>query len=317
MTLGRLRREIEPVTRRQFHAFLARWQHTQPGTQLHGAEGVLEIIRQLQGYEVPAAPWESQILTQRIAGYEPELLDELCLSGEVMWARVSPHPALDDSEGRRIRATRVAPIALLLREDAGWLDRGAREYGGIRVAVGRGSGSRWRRWKEWRAVLRRPGAYDASASRAKSEDALWELVAAGLVTADGFDNLRALIDPERRRGGAAASGGPWHSAGRWALVPRESTADPERVREVGRATAGAMGRALPRSPGARGGRSGVARAAAGAAAHGGARADSRRPVRRMDSRESSLRGPKRSTCCALCGVRGIWGWRWSSVAEIR
>ena len=30
--------------------------------------------------------------------YEPELLDELCLSGEVMWARVSPHPALEEAK---------------------------------------------------------------------------------------------------------------------------------------------------------------------------------------------------------------------------
>ena len=61
-TLGRLRREIEPVTPLQFHAFLTRWQHVAPGSQLHGADGVLEIIRQLQGYEIPAAAWESQIL---------------------------------------------------------------------------------------------------------------------------------------------------------------------------------------------------------------------------------------------------------------
>ena len=58
--------------------------------------------------------------------------------------------------------------------------------------------------------------YDALASRGASfftdlvretkrlpsevEDALWELTAGGLVTADGFENLRALIDPKRRRG---------------------------------------------------------------------------------------------------------------------
>ena len=55
MTLGRLRREIEPVTAAQFYNFLGRWQHTAPGTQLHGADGLLEIIRQLQGYEIPHA----------------------------------------------------------------------------------------------------------------------------------------------------------------------------------------------------------------------------------------------------------------------
>ncbi|HYP14637.1 MAG TPA: DEAD/DEAH box helicase, partial [Bryobacteraceae bacterium] len=116
-TLGRLRREIEPVTALEFHNFLARWQHVTAGSQLHGSDGVLEIIRQLQGYEIPAAAWEAQILPQRVARYDPKLLDELCLSGEVMWVRVSPHPALDEGEGRRVRATRIAPVALLLRED--------------------------------------------------------------------------------------------------------------------------------------------------------------------------------------------------------
>ncbi len=91
-TLGRLRREVEPVTAVQLHDFLARWQHLVQGAQLHGADGVLEIIRQLQGYEIPAAAWEAQILPSRIAKYEPKLLDDLCFSGEVMWARVSRHP---------------------------------------------------------------------------------------------------------------------------------------------------------------------------------------------------------------------------------
>lgn len=120
-TLGRLRREIEPVTALQFHDFLTRWQYVAHGAQLHGTDGLLEVIRQLQGYEIPAAAWEAQILPLRIGKYEPKLLDELCLSGEVMWARVSPHPALEDGDGKRIRATRIAPIALLLREDASWI----------------------------------------------------------------------------------------------------------------------------------------------------------------------------------------------------
>ena len=51
------------------------------------------------------------------------------------------------------------------------------------------------------------------------EDALWELVAAGLVTADGFENLRALLDPKRRRGeGKGRTARPRHAPGRWALL---------------------------------------------------------------------------------------------------
>lgn len=224
-TLGRLRREIEPVTASQFHTFLTRWQHVAPGSQLHGADGLLEIIRQLQGYEVPAAAWEAQILTQRVGRYDSKLLDELCLSGEVMWARVSPHPALEDGEGKRIRATRVAPIALLLREDASWLISSHN--------VDEGSDSLSHAARDVLAALERERAlFFIDLARAakrlpsETEDALWELVAAGLVTADGFENVRALIDPKRRRGeGRGRHSRPRHSAGRWALVARGTEAD--------------------------------------------------------------------------------------------
>ncbi|MGH9592731.1 MAG: Lhr family helicase, partial [Bryobacteraceae bacterium] len=228
LTIGRLRREIEPVTAQQFHNFLARWQHTSAGSQLHGADGVLEIVRQLQGYEVPAAAWESQILARRIGRYEPALLDELCLSGEVLWARVSSHPALQEAEGRRIRATRVAPIALMLREDAPWL------LAPQATAVDSESLSPAAR--ELLAALEKERAlFFADLARAvhrlpsETEDALWELVAAGLVTADGFENLRALIDPKRRRGeGRGRLARPRHSPGRWALLSREVKNNAER-----------------------------------------------------------------------------------------
>ena len=59
LTIGRLRREIEPVTTAEFYAFLDRWQHAAPGTQLHGVDGTLQIIRQLQGCEFAAAAWET------------------------------------------------------------------------------------------------------------------------------------------------------------------------------------------------------------------------------------------------------------------
>jgi ATP-dependent Lhr-like helicase len=67
--------------------------------------------------------------------------------------------------------------------------------------------------------------------KAEIETALWELVAAGLVTADGFDNLRSLIDPKRRAGqGSGRSARPRHSAGRWAVLHEAEAA--ERTRAV-------------------------------------------------------------------------------------
>ncbi len=214
-TIGQLRREIEPVTALDFERFLQAWQHVLPGNQLHGADGTLQIVRQLQGYEIPAACWESEVLARRIAKYDAEFLDELCFSGEVMWARVSPHPAV--VENRRVRPTRIAPVTLFLREDAGWLMResdSAESIGFSHAA------------REVLSALDRTGASffgdlvrQTGRLASEVEDALWELLAGGFVTADGFDNLRALIDPKRRRGeGSGRKRRPRNAAGRWALL---------------------------------------------------------------------------------------------------
>jgi ATP-dependent Lhr-like helicase len=92
------------------------------GTQLHGVDGLFQILKQLQGYEIPAAAWESVVLPRRIVDYDPELLDRLCLSGEIAWGRLSPHRAFDpDSPTKRVRPTRIAPIAIFRREDFSFL----------------------------------------------------------------------------------------------------------------------------------------------------------------------------------------------------
>jgi ATP-dependent Lhr-like helicase len=211
LTIGRLRREIEPVATADFVRFLSRWQHVSPGTQLHGADGLLQVIRQLQGYEISAAAWESDVLPRRVADYSPELLDELCLSGEVMWGRLSLHPAFenDDAGRRRVRPTRVAPISMMRRQDA-------EAFLGADLVADEALSPAAR---EIVAHLQQHGAsFFAELARAcgresnEVEDALWELVAAGKVTADGFENLRALLEQRGRR--------PRRAAGRWGLLPR-------------------------------------------------------------------------------------------------
>jgi ATP-dependent Lhr-like helicase len=222
LTLGRLRKEIEPVTSADFMRFLGRWQHLAAGAQLHGADGLHQVLRQLQGYEISAAAWESTVLPRRIARYDPELLDRLCLAGEVMWGRLSPHPALETEGGRRVRPTRVAPLAIFLREDVlrllppasnqmPLLSHPARD---VFVALEQ------RGALFFNELLRATGRLASEV-----EDGLWELVAAGMVTADGFENLRALIDPKRRKGeGRGRAARPRHAAGRWALLDRSTEA---------------------------------------------------------------------------------------------
>ena len=161
------------------------------------------------------------MLNRRIAEYSPENLDDLCLSGEVTWARLSPHPALADAE-RHVRPTRIAPISFFAREDADWLIDPAF---GLVETVGLSHAAR----KVYDALAARGASFFPDLVRetkrlpSEVEDALWELTAGGLVTADGFENLRALIDPKRRRGeGRGTRHRPRHAAGRWALVTRSS-----------------------------------------------------------------------------------------------
>jgi ATP-dependent Lhr-like helicase len=134
-----------------------------------------------------------------------------------MWARLSPHPAFEAAEPRRVRPTRTAPIAIFLRESTSWLaaiDPNAKAPMLSHAA------------REVLAQMEQRGAsFFADLVRATGrlasevEDGLWELVAAGLVTADGFENLRSLVDPKRRRGeGRGRFSRPRHAAGRWALV---------------------------------------------------------------------------------------------------
>ncbi len=224
LTLGRLRREVEPVTAAGFMRFLCRWHHVAPGTQLHGIDGLFQILRQLQGYEISAAAWESVVLPRRVAGYDPEWLDRLCLAGEVTWGRLSPHPALESDGARRVRPTRVAPLAIFLRADAPRL-----------LMAGHGPAPLSHPARDVLEALEKRGAcFFTDLVRATGrlasevEDGLWELVAAGVVTADGFENLRALVDPKRRRGeGRGRLSRPRHATGRWALLERSGDPDHE------------------------------------------------------------------------------------------
>jgi ATP-dependent Lhr-like helicase len=238
LTLGALRKQIQPATAAQFMRWLLRWQHVAPGTQVLGERGTLEVLRQLQGFEIPANAWERQVLARRIADYDPQMLDQLCLTGAVGWGRLSPHPATleDSSDGkRRVIPTSVAPITLFVREDADWMTPHHPGSNLPEEARGLSPGAR-----EVLDFLRHRGAsffpdIVRATGKLKSEieTALWELVAAGIVTADGFDNLRSLIDPKRRAGfGRGRFARPRHSSGRWSLLYTDQTADRNRAVEA-------------------------------------------------------------------------------------
>jgi ATP-dependent Lhr-like helicase len=249
LTVATLRKQIEPVTAAQFMQWLLNWQHVAPGTQVLGERGTLEVLRQLQGFEIPANAWERQVLARRIVDYDPKWVDQLCLTGAVGWGRLSPHPATLDypnpdrgTEGgastaprpRRVIPTSVAPITFFIREDADWMTP---RHPGADHSENNGLSHGAQKVLDF---LRQRGASffvdivrGTEKLKAEIETALWELVAAGLVTADGFDNLRSLIDPKRRAGqGSGRSSRPRHNAGRWAILHADDVVERSRAVEA-------------------------------------------------------------------------------------
>ena len=227
LTIGILRKEVEPVTAMDFMRFLLQWQHVMPGSRQHGEAGLMEVIKQQAGFEAAASAWEPHLLRTRMAKYEPELLDRLCLSGAVSWGRLSPHPRLSQSgeiERRRIIPTSIAPMSLFPREDGEWLMTAMR---GERTTVLVEPSAQLSAVAQdlHRALQQQGASFFTDLVRitrhlpTEVEQGLWELVAAGFVTADGFDNLRSLMDPHRRRAeGRERARRPRHAAGRWSLL---------------------------------------------------------------------------------------------------
>jgi ATP-dependent Lhr-like helicase len=222
LTLGQLRKEIQSVTPAQFMNWLLHWQHVAPGTQLLGERGTLEAVRQVQGFEAPANSWELQILKRRIAAFDPQVLDHLCLTGAVGWGRLSPHPATLEAfaDGkRRVIPTSVAPITFFVREDADWMIPRHETEEAHATGLSADAAAVLQFLRQRGASFFADIVRGTAKLKAEVETALWELVAAGLLTADGFDNLRALIDPKRRSGqGRGRSSRPRHSVGRWSLL---------------------------------------------------------------------------------------------------
>jgi ATP-dependent Lhr-like helicase len=240
-TRERLRREIEPVTAQDYVRFLVRWQHVALDTRREGRRGTLAAIEQLQGFELAAGAWESEVLSARVAEYRSEWLDALCLSGEVAWGRLAARDpqAPPTASARRASPSRVTPITLACRDDLPWLLavlRGSRE---LAEPTGTTAAALY-------AELARRGAlFHGELVRATGADdvgpALWELVGRGLVTSDGFESLRSLLGERRGTRGVAGPGararlrrrparGP--SEGRWSRLPEPAVAEPDELAEA-------------------------------------------------------------------------------------
>ncbi|QGN51000.1 ATP-dependent helicase [Micromonospora sp. WMMC415] len=225
-SLAALRREIEPVPPRALATFLPRWQ--QVGSSARGVEAVAAAVEQLQGVAVPASALERLVLPARVADYSPAQLDELCASGEVVWAGSG---AISGGDGWVALAyADTAPLLLPPPDDS--LSR-TPLHDAVLDALDDGQAL------FFRSLSDRVGSTDDAALTA----AVWDLVWAGHLTNDTLAPLRAVLGgggahrsrpatprTRYRRPGRVAlptRGGPPTVAGRWSRLPERDT-DPTR-----------------------------------------------------------------------------------------
>jgi ATP-dependent Lhr-like helicase len=245
-TQARLRREIEPVSAQDYMRFVLQWQHVAPGTQRQGRAGVLAVVDQLQGFELPAGSWEESVLAARVENYQSRWLEDLCMSGELVWGRLSPRSADAADNVRRGASTpsRATPITFALRDDLPWLLEASR--GDAAPSEPAHGPSR-----DVLDALRARGALFHSEIGALTgrlpveiEEGLWDLVSRGIVTADGFQAVRSLLSAReawrrrhrnevRNRVGRGRA--PMRRAGgegRWSLLPEaQHSQDPDSLAE--------------------------------------------------------------------------------------
>ncbi|WP_259295160.1 DEAD/DEAH box helicase [Paraburkholderia sp. DHOC27] len=222
-TMRRLRREIEPVERHDYMRFLFQWQHLTPDTRGEGREALAAVLEQLAGFEAAASAWEEDILPGRLKDYSGTSLDELCRSGKLVWTR------LTERSRAAAAPVRSTPIVLLPRRDIASWSALIEQPQDLQLSP---------RAQAVYDALTQHGAMffdellaDLRVLRIELENALGELVAAGLVNSDSFAGLRALLKPVARRSahhasrrGARAGAliGGMDDAGRWALVRRRT-----------------------------------------------------------------------------------------------
>jgi ATP-dependent helicase Lhr and Lhr-like helicase len=208
-SLARLRREVEPVPIEALARFLPAWHGV--GSRAGGIDRLLEVVTQLEGYPIAASILERDVLSARVAGYAPRLLDELGAAGEVVWIGRGPI-GRDDGRVALFRRDRAELLA-----STGAFETGDRPDGPLHDAI--------------RHQLERRGAtffgpLRSAVRDARTDDelldALWDLVWSGELTNDTLAPLRALSLSRSRsratRPGRSAGTGPPRAAGRWSLV---------------------------------------------------------------------------------------------------
>lgn len=230
LTLNRLRAEIQPVSIENYQRFLLAWQRVDEEHRAEGPAGVEAVIHLLDGMELAAAAWEPDVLALRVKDYHPQWLDQLCLTGRVGWGRLSPPQNLNARTSAPLRST---PMAVFDRENlASWLELSHRP---LAIDLTPDTEMVLQTIAQSGAIFFTELVRAAKLLPSTVAQALGELAARGLATADSFEGLRALLipsekrapfaDTERRRRHKTVTSVEF--AGRWSLIRNRSDSSPD------------------------------------------------------------------------------------------
>jgi ATP-dependent Lhr-like helicase len=211
-TLDRLRSEIEPVSAQDFVRYLLERHRLTARSRAGGRAGLRDAVGLLQGFEIAAAAWERDVLGARVAGYRPEWLDELCLTGEVAWGRLSPRKSPDTAAVARAvmgSTSRATPITLALRRDLPWMLDAVRGGSRPEPPPAGPAAAAFEALQRRGALFLDDLALASSVAPGEVAAALWDLVGRGLVASDGFQPLRELMTSGRARRPSRAAQGRW------------------------------------------------------------------------------------------------------------
>ncbi len=232
-TLGKLRKEIEPVSTADFMQFLFAWHHLDPSTQQESAFALEKVVEQLEGFEAQAASWESDLLPSRVKDYDHQWLDALCLSGKLLWGkfRITTKPV--ESNGKGTSPVKTTPITLIRRQNTTLWKAMNPAKNGFNPELSPIGQLVFNFLNDNGASFFHDIASGTRLMDVQLDDAISELVAKGLLTADSYTGLRALLVPakyasDKRRQKIIFS---MEHAGRWSLIQHENEAEEDTIQK--------------------------------------------------------------------------------------
>jgi len=220
LTVEGLRQKIKPVSLKTFASFLLEHQCVHVANQKQDAAGAIDLVDMFQGYELPSSAWEAEFFASRMKSYREEQLDQAFLSGAAVWQRIPHGRANKDEDGRKGHGHsfhKTTTVSLFLR--SAW-DQGM--FGSIQADEENLSGPAER---VFACLLQRGALFleeiqrQTNLLRSQLEEAMRELVSRGLVTSDGYDGLRSLVQGSRQVDRMQRRFDP---AGRWYLVQKRT-----------------------------------------------------------------------------------------------